>query len=429
MNGAKRATELPRAAGRNRWAGTVLTVLIPAAGLVSESTALAQAGAYSAINLGLPPGATSAVGVRMNNAGDVAGWSAFPGSPGLKGWTWTQPGGFTVLPTPPGLSRYRAMDISDTSIVAGDGGFDSGQAWRLENGVYTILPPVDGQPISYLGRINDAGDIAGTATDTNIATPDRAFLAVNGAALLNLTPAGAGRATDLNNAGQVVGYTITSVFSAFRWDATGGLQTLGTLGTLAHSFANAMNDSGTVVGEALSATANTSIPFVFTDASGMQPIPAPTSQSSAASGINSQGHVVGTTKLTGPDLAWLWIGGPGVTDLNDLLPGPLVGAINLLAAHDINDAGQILAFGFDNQAGDFRTVLLTPVPTLYADIDGNGVVDLADHRILTDCMTGPRRLIRPLGCSATDFSAADLDGNGHVDTLDAGLFGAAFVGP
>ena len=328
---------------------------------------------YTLTDLGLPPGAVSVIGVRMNNAGDVAGWSSFSEAPFLRGWVWTQEGGFTVLPPPPGFTRYRAMDISNTGIVSGDGGFDSGLAWRYQNGVYTVIGTVDDLPISYLGGINDAGDIAGTGKDAQFGTPDRAFLDLSGGALNNLTTEFSSRATDVNNAGQVAGYSNSGGFGAFRWDETGGFQFLGSLG-LAFSFANAINESGQVVGEALSATGNTSKPWRYTDEAGMQEIPAPVTQSSAAIGINSQGHVVGTTEVGGPDLGWLWTGGSSVTDLDDLYN---VGIENIstLAAHDINDTGQILALGYDNNVGEFRTVLLTPpVPP---DVTNLAVADFA----------------------------------------------------
>ncbi len=93
----------------------------------------------------------------------------------------------------------------------------------------------------------------------------------------------------------------------------------------------------------------------------MQQIPAPVTQSSAATGINNLGNVVGTTQVTGPDLAWLWTGGESVSDLDDLFDA-VAENITTIAAHDINDAGQILALGFDNNVSEFRTVVLTPLP-------------------------------------------------------------------
>lgn len=338
---------------------------------------------YTLTDLGLPPGATSAIGVRMNNAGDVAGWSQFEQAPFLRGWIWTEGDGFTVLAAPPGFTRYRAMDINDGGTVAGDGGFDGGLAWRYRDGVYTIIGPVDGRPIAYLGGINAAGGIAGTAKGSSLSTPDRAFLDVDGGGLLVLTPDLGGRATDVNDLGQVSGYSSGS-FGAFRWDPVDGLQFLGSLG-LAFSFGNAINDLGQVVGEVLSATGNTSIPFIFTDGKGMEAIPAPPTEHSPATGVNVWGHVVGTADVTGPDLAWLWTPAEGLVDLDDLFDHA-AHDVNTLEARDINDVGQILAFGFDNDVADFRTVLLTPPEPLpepgavLAFAAGAGLVSLLRRR-------------------------------------------------
>lgn len=48
-------------------------------------------------------------------------------------------------------------------------------------------------------------------------------------------------------------------------------------------------------------------------------------------------------------------------DLNDLLVGPAAVGWTLLGAQDINNAGQIVGYGFDPQ-GQMRAFLLTPVP-------------------------------------------------------------------
>ena len=118
------------------------TILTFAAAFLPGTNSLAEAELYTLTNLGLPPGAVSVIGVRMNNAGDVAGWSSFSEAPFLRGWSWTEEGGFTVLPPPPGFTRYRAMDISDTGTIVGDGGFDSGLAWRYEDGLFTVIGAV-----------------------------------------------------------------------------------------------------------------------------------------------------------------------------------------------------------------------------------------------------------------------------------------------
>ncbi|MHC4063147.1 MAG: hypothetical protein ACYSUI_01395 [Planctomycetota bacterium] len=337
---------------------SLLVVTIAAVGL-----ARAQTPAYTLTNLGKPPDADTVAGVRMNNLGHVAGYSIYygQGEPSIKPWFWTSETGFTVLPPPPNmfLGRARAMDINDAGVVAGDGGFDAGIAWRWDNGQYETFGQVDGLPVAYLGGVNNAGDVAGTAKDAQFGTPDKAFLDVNDVGTINLTPNGGSRATDVNNARQVCGYSQS--LSAFRWDEVSGMQFLGTAG-LAYSFGNAINDLGQVVGSAQSATGNTVVAWIYTDGLGQQIIPAPPGKSGAAN-INSVGHVVGNTEPgSGPDLGWLWAPQLGTRTLFELYDYVAAG-LSAVVARDINDAGQILAHGYDSNAGEFRTILLTPVET------------------------------------------------------------------
>jgi uncharacterized membrane protein len=304
--------------------------------------------------------------------------------------------------------------INDHGVVAGDGGYDSGLAWRYENGQYTVTGGVNGMPIAYLGGINNAGDIAGTARDAQLITPDYAFVDLRAGGLLSITPSG-GSATDLNDQGQVCGYTnpVSGPFEAFRWDASGGLQPLGVLG-LDNSLAYRMNDLGDVVGAARSASGNTSRAWVFTDALGMQELPAPFPNSSAAIGINNRGHVVGMSARSGPDLAWLWTGGSGVTEIATLFD-PRAVNVNVISVLDINDAGQILLEVFDNNAVDFRTAILTPPPAV-GDTNCDGTVDAFDIEPFTLALTDPNGYAGQYpNC---DIRNVDINGDGVVDAFD-----------
>jgi hypothetical protein len=390
------------------------------------SLSLAGSGGYESTVLGVPAGADGVVGVRLNNLGHVAGWSQYFGQaePSLKGWTWTPEDGFTVLPPPPGFyqGRSRAMDINDNGGVAGDGGYDIGLAWRYESGVYTVTGGVEGMPGAYLGGINNAGDLAGTAKDDTITTPDFAFLDESGGSLSCLTPGG-GRATDLNDNGQVCGIVnpLSGPFEAFRWDTAGGIQTLGTLG-LAFSHANRMNDGGDVVGVATSGSGNTNRAWIYTDAGGMQALPAPYLNASSAIAINNHGHVVGISERSGPDLNWLWTGGESVTDIAALFD-TVAANVNVLSVRDINDAGQILVQVFDNNVPGLRMLVLTPPGNAVAgDINGDGLLNMNDVGPFASASIGT-----PM--SPEHMERADVNGDGATNASDIQTFIDAMMSP
>jgi len=379
-------------------------ILTCAAILIPATVSHAGADVYTHTNLGAPPDAYITTAVRMNNHGHVVGYSIYfgQGEPSIKPWIWTPEDGFTVLPPPPDmfLGRARAMDISDTGIIAGDGGSDSGIAWRYQDGEYETFGLVGGMGIAYLGGVNDAGDVAGTAKDAQLTTEDEIFLDMNGGPTMHLTPGDAGgRATDLNNVGQVCGYSQgpLSGFEAFSWDALNGFHFLGTAG-LAHSFGYDMNDLGQVVGRSQSASGNTHGSWLYTPGSGQQLLP-----ERGASAVNGEGHVVGTNWCCGPNVPWLWTPENGQQQIFDLFNYAAAG-LSGPSSRDINDAGQILLNAYDNNAGESHPILLTPLSdtTCPADLDGSGDTGFGDLVALLAAW-GP--------CVACP---EDLDGSGEV---------------
>ena len=62
-------------------------------------------------------------------------------------------------------------------------------------------------------------------------------------------------------------------------------------------------------------------------------------------------------------------------------------------------------------------------PGQLGDVDGNGVFDLEDYRILADCMGGPGDLVATCPCRPLD-----MDQDGDVDLADAAAFLGVFSG-
>ena len=126
---------------------------------------------------------------------------------------------------------------------------------------------------------------------------------VSGAVTYQMTSLGAlpGKewsvAQDVNNCGQVVGYS--TEFAAFLWDAAGGIRPLGYLTGADHrnQYAYAINDAGQVTGYETAASWENH-GYVWTETGGFQDIGVVvsgsyTGDSTRAFGINSSGNVAG----------------------------------------------------------------------------------------------------------------------------------------
>lgn len=335
-----------------------------AAFVMASGVATPAAGAtyYVVQDLGALAGDSASVAFGINGRGDVVGWSS--GATGPRAFVYTDGAGMVALPGLPDRPRTVARRINDAGDIVGTadaGGTDIGHAVRWRGGVIQDIGTLGAGAFSEGWGINSDGDVVGRSdTQGSGATGVHAFLYTDGAGLVDLTPdSDTGVAFDINDAGQVTGYkTAVGGSHAFRW-ANGFFLDLGVLPGFAHSFGFGIDATGRVAGSSSSASGNAERLFRFTDGIGMQDLGGVGEHNSAWS-INGAGTVVGATGQS-QSRAFVHTDPTGLQDLNGLID-PSLGWV-LLAAYDVNDAGQIAGHAFNNVTGRTHAVRLQPTST------------------------------------------------------------------
>jgi probable HAF family extracellular repeat protein len=277
-----------------------------------------------------------------------------------------------------------ASDINESGQVVG--GLDSGTlieggsatgttAFVWQAGQYTLLPPLEGNAGSPTRgtsalAINDAGVITGRSGD---AAGGKAVV-WNGGAITDLGgPHPSHREDvgfDINNAGAIVGRAIVpdEYPRPVRWPTgPGSLHTLGVFAG-AQGNANAINDSGQIVGSFTSGAAGESRAFLWHN--GVESILSTLGGAfeNAAYGINDYGVIVGKSETAnGETRAIRWMAGQ-IEELGTL------GGSTFSSALAINNAGSIVGF-FRTLSGGFGAFIwqnnvMRDLNALISNLDG-----------------------------------------------------------
>jgi probable HAF family extracellular repeat protein len=326
--------------------------------LACVAPASAQVGSYTITDIGTLGGPFSHAW-GLNNSGQVTG-NSFVTSNVYQAFRFG-PGGITAVPSLGGTNSI-GYGVNDSGVIVGGSDIPFGgyrHAFTSVNGVTTDLGTLVGGNNSEARAIDGIGQVTGTASDP---TGYEAFRYQSGV-MTGIGRLGGNDAVGMaiNSTGVVAGYSTydTSPYHHPFVYQSGTMTDLGTLGG-PDGQAFGINDAGKVVGGATPA-GGMSHAFVWangvmTDLGGLGGV-----LGCAAYDINSLDQIVGSSStVSSPNQRRAFLCQNGVmVDLNTLLPAG--SGWTLIQADAINDAGQIVAFGF-SPPGTSNACLLTPVP-------------------------------------------------------------------
>lgn len=277
----------------------------------------------------------------LNDMGQVTGTLLdLYGAPDAQAYRWTPAAGWVLLH---GVCCGTAWgsDINNIGVVAGtaQAGFISGtRAFRAVGATMTALDTLPGSAIdgdTHANAINASGFIAGDATTPSFSEHAVLWSPSNAVRDLGTLGGSSSSATDVNDAGQVIGWSYLvgdAVQHFFVWSSSAGMrdltQMLGSITSLA-----GINNAGQIAGTM--SVSGASHAFLYSPASGLRDLGTLGGATSSATGLNDNGQVVGSSATSsGTTHAFLWTPTGGMEDITAVTGIPEV--------HGLNDALQTL---------------------------------------------------------------------------------------
>jgi probable HAF family extracellular repeat protein len=342
--------------------------LLAALGLALGLTAAAHAAPRYTLELlaDLPGGAVASQGMAVNAGGLVAGQSA--AADGFYATQWAAPNRLaqSLGDLPGGSVSSMVYGINDAGTTVGTANGSGGlRGFRLTSGG-TMLELGDlpgGSSASAALAVNNAGVAVGYSYSAASGGNQIAVIWAPGSVGVELgdLPGGSynSEARAINHAGMVAGMgTSASGKHAFVWTAEAGMVELPNLGNGGWGQANGINEAGDVVGYSLDSGAGGSFYRAALWRNGSVLALGSGNVHSFANDINNLGEVVGSLD----NRAMLWTAEQQRLDLTALVDN-LPTSMLLANAMSINDAGQVTGWAVD-AAGNRVGYLLTPVGTV-----------------------------------------------------------------
>ena len=400
----------------------------------SKTQAAPQAAAprYRIYDLGLVQVSdTAAQGFGVSAGGVAVGRSVRSG--GAQAFSWTRGGGLGSLPNLAGRAYCVSNAANDGGRIVGTCATTLSGSGRLpvvwQNGAATQLPLPAGETLGDANDVNASGVAVGSVSsgslqrgaiynsaNTNVITQTTA----NGSFFLT--------AFGINDSGRVVGSGIDPTNAARNvgivYDiGSSAAFEVGALPNANGALAFGVSNSGLVVGASMQ-NQGSGLPFIWSQANGIQAIPLPTGTSGgSARAVNSAGWAVGTASSSFA-IPFLYDGTASYR-LADLIPagtGWDLSTNTSSGALGISENNIIVGTGVLN--GQIRAFAMIPDSRAPYDFFGSGRSSFAVISPQNNVFVWRLRnnggaaetAMLPFGAAAADLpAAADFDNDGRTD--------------